>query len=452
MEIRELEEKKKFAIDFYEQAVEINNMVHDSIRGFHYLYGFDFYNERVVENEELKKMIEKRRRQLLIELGRVGEYSIKYLLLMQQIYNYPNQSFEEFKNKTLYSIGEKGVRNTYINQYHMDEHVIEEILAAKEQHKLQPLHDYTYLFTILEKIYPSVVNFIKENMLFNAKYSYNYETSTLPKDLIVLTSFFPSIKFLDSLELSNEVREIYLEEYKRILGNSGDSFTRLRYLENNPDNKDYNMSEIMQLLDELVDFINLTHNFNNDNPEKNIRITYIKKRISEVILPQGLRKYDEYPDFKEKLSVAKNLCKSIYDVLDMHPEIIETIDYSQLAIWKKFNNSESIYSNAISNFIDNLATFKDNEKLLSSNFPLLLPKEHILEVLEFLGDVGIDYSAIEKEDTSILCVPIEYLKRAYERINQRDVSAKTLISGVNRILYEKGMNENTIPELPLRHR
>ena len=166
MEIRELVEKKKYALDFYEQAVEINNMVHDSIRGFHYLYGFDFYTERTVNNDELKKMIEKRRRQLLIELGRVGEYSIKYLLLMQQIYNYPNQSFEEFKNKTLYSIGEKGVRNTYINQYHMDYHVIKEILAEKEQHKLQPLHDYTYLFTILEKLYPSVVNCIKENMLF----------------------------------------------------------------------------------------------------------------------------------------------------------------------------------------------------------------------------------------------------------------------------------------------
>lgn len=452
MEIRELVEKKKYALDFYEQAVEINNMVHDSIRGFHYLYGFDFYTERTVNNDELKKMIEKRRRQLLIELGRVGEYSIKYLLLMQQIYNYPNQSFEEFKNKTLYSIGEKGVRNTYINQYHMDYHVIKEILAEKEQHKLQPLHDYTYLFTILEKLYPSVVNCIKENMLFNAKYSYNYETSSLPKDLIELTSFFPSIKFLDSLELSNEVRNSYVEEYKRILENSGDSFTRLRYLENNPDNKDYNMGEIMQLLDELVDFINLTHNFNNDNPEENIRIAYIKKRISEVILPQGLRKYDEHPKFKEKLHIAENLCKSIYDVLDIHPEIIETIDYSQLAIWKRFNHSESIYSDAISNFINNLATFKDNEKLLSSNFPLLLPKEHILTVLDFLENVGIDYSTIEKKDTSILCVPIEYLKRAYECISQKDISAKTLISGVNRTLYEEGMNKCSVPELPLRHR
>ena len=89
---------------------------------------------------------------------------------------------------------------------------------------------------------------------------------------------------------------------------------------------------------------------------------------------------------------------------------------------------------------------------MSSNFPLLLPKEHILTVLDFLENVGIDYSTIEKKDTSILCVPIEYLKRAYECISQKDISAKTLISGVNRTLYEEGMNKCSVPELPLRHR
>lgn len=41
MEIKDFEEKKEFAMDFYEQAIEINQMVHDSIRGFHYLYGYN---------------------------------------------------------------------------------------------------------------------------------------------------------------------------------------------------------------------------------------------------------------------------------------------------------------------------------------------------------------------------------------------------------------------------
>ena len=65
MEIRELVEKKKYALDFYEQAVEINNMVHDSIRGFHYLYGFDFYTERTVNNDELKKNDRKEKKTII---------------------------------------------------------------------------------------------------------------------------------------------------------------------------------------------------------------------------------------------------------------------------------------------------------------------------------------------------------------------------------------------------
>ena len=81
MEIRDFEKKMKYAMDFYDQATEIQHMVHDSIRGFHYLYGYDLYNEREVSNPELASLVERRKRQLLIEMGRVGEYSITYVLL-----------------------------------------------------------------------------------------------------------------------------------------------------------------------------------------------------------------------------------------------------------------------------------------------------------------------------------------------------------------------------------
>ena len=47
MEIKDFKEKKKYAMDFYEQAIEVNDMVHDSIRGFHYLYCYDFYHSCV---------------------------------------------------------------------------------------------------------------------------------------------------------------------------------------------------------------------------------------------------------------------------------------------------------------------------------------------------------------------------------------------------------------------
>lgn len=452
MEIRDFEEKKKYAMDFYEQAIEINNMVHDSISGFHYLYGYNFYNEREVTNDELKKLIERRRRQLLIELGRVGEYAIKYLLLMQQIHKYPNQTFEEFKNKALYSIAEKGVRNTYINQYHMDSNIINELLIAKEQHKLQPLHDYDYLFIVLEKLFPNVVGHLQENLLFNMKSYNNMINDVLPKELISLAAFFSNINFLVPLELSEDIRKVYIEKYKSILKKSGDSFTKLRYLENNIENKQYNMDDIMSLLDQLLDFIVLTHSYNNDNPENDIKVAYIKKKISEIIMPQGLRKYSEYPNFFEKLQQAENYCKIIFEILDKYPSLLETIDYSQLSIWIRFTKSDTIYEEAVDNFINNLIAFKDNEKVFLYNFPLLLPENHILETLSFLQEIGLDSSLISKKESSILCVPIDYLKIAYDKVKSTEVSAKSLMFGINQLLYYQGIEKDSIPELPLRYR
>lgn len=452
MEIKDFDEKKKYAMDFYEQAIEINDMVHDSIRGFHYLYGYDFYDERDVNNNEKKKLIDRRRRQLLIELGRVGEYAIKYLLLMQQIRNYPNQTLEEFKSKTLYSIGEKSVRNTYINQYHINSSIIDEILIAKDQHKLQPLHDYSYLFTILEKLFPNVINHIQENLLFNLKSYSNMENMTSQKELISLSSFFSCINFLESLELSEEVRKAYVDQYKRIMEKSGDSFSKLRYLENNIEDKQYNMDEMMYLLDQLIDFVVLTHNYNNDNPENDIRIAYIKKKISEVMLPQGLRKYDEYPGFSEKLQQAKDRCETIFKTLDKYPTLLETIDYSQLAIWSHFNGDNTIYTKAISNFINNLLRFNDNEKVLLNKFPLLLPGNHIQEVSLFLQEIGLDFSSIKKEESSILCVPIDYLKKTYNGIKDSGVSAEIFVSNINKILYYQKQDDSSVPESPIIHK
>ena len=167
-------------------------MVHDSIRGFHYLYGYNLQEgkESEIENPEKAKLVNKRKRQLLIELGRVGEYAIKYLLLMQQIQKYPNQSFDEFKQKTLYSMGEKGVRKTYVNQYHLDTDIVDEIIYAKEQHSMQPLHDYSYLFTILEKMYPNVVKNLQDNLLLEIKAQYCPKNKILTKDESSIVSFF----------------------------------------------------------------------------------------------------------------------------------------------------------------------------------------------------------------------------------------------------------------------
>ena len=457
MEIKDYEQKMKYVMDFYDQATQINQMVRDNIKGFHYFYLYDFYNEREVINPKLKELVEKRRRQLLIELGRVGEYAIKYLLLLEQIHKYPNQSIEQFTEKFIYYIGDKkGVRNTYINQYHLDPNIINEILTAKEKHSLQPLHDYSFLFTILEKLFPNVVTHLHENILFNIK-GYNcIESKFLTKDEAYLASFFSSIHFLESIELSNEANKEYLEEYKNIIEESGDVFTKLRYLENNTEKKQYDMINIVSIMYHLVDYIVLIHEYNNDNPENNIEVAYIKKKIDEHILPQAFTKYEDsiytIPKYKKDLERREETSKKAGKVLDKYPELLNSIDFSQLKIWSRFNNNEINSDFVISDFIDNLIEFGNKPEAFSNNYPLLLPTNHILEVEKYLKEIGIDISSIEKEQSSILCVPIDYLKKGYESINSSDVSVSLLISAIDKILYEEGMSNNSVPELPLRHR
>lgn len=458
MEIKDFEEKTVFAMDFYEQAVEINQMVHDSIRGFHYLYGYNLQeeNESKIQNPEKVKLVNKRKRQLLIELGRVGEYAIKYLLLMQQIQKYPNQSFDEFKQKTLYSIGERGVRNTYLNQYHLDTTIVDEILYAKEQHSMQPLHDYSYLFTILEKMYPDVVKNLQENLLLEIKSQYCQENKVLTKDESSIASFFSCVSLLSWLEIPEDSSNVYIEDYKQIMEKSGDAFVRLRYLENNVDNKEYDLNEVMYLLDYLIDFITLTHEYNKDNPENNINGAFLKKRIAGYLLPQGIRKYDDsiysIPRYKEDLERRNNTFGVVSEVIDRYPSILETIDFSQLMIWKEYSKNDINFEDIISNFIGNLKEFRDDEEILLNNFPLLLPTKHIIEVKQFMKDIGIELSTIEKRDSGVLCLPIEYLRRGYECIESSDVSAESLISGINKVRYMEGLKNYSTPGLPLRHR
>ena len=446
MEIKDFDQKKEYAMDFYEQAVEINQMVHDSIRGFHYLYCYNLQdgNENEIQNPEKLKLITKRKRQLLIELGRAGEYAIKYLLLMQQMQKYPNQSFEEFRQKTLYSMGDKSVRNTYINQYHLDAVIVDDILHAKEEHSMQPLHDYSYLFTILEKMYPDVVGKLQENLLLEIKAQYCQENKSLTKEEASVASFFSCVSLLSWLELSEDTSKAYIEDYRQIMEKSGDAFVKLRYLENNVENKEYDLNEVIYLLDNLIDFITLTHEYNKDNPENSINGAFLKKRIAGYILPQGIRKYDDIylvPKKQEDLEKRKMIFNVVSEVIDKYPNILNTIDFSQLMIWKEYTKNNINLEEVLSNFIDNLTKFHNDEEVLLNKFPLLLPTKHIEDVKQFMKEIGIELSTIDKTGSGVLCVPIEYLRKGYECIENSDVSPESLIIGINKYLdMEKTRN------------
>ena len=126
--IRDYDRKMEVVLDFYEQAQEILSMVHDDIKGFHYLYGFDLMSEEISDHTknsyiiDIEKKVAARKKQLLIQLGRVGEYAIKYILLLEQMRLVPDQTYEEFMNNTLYTLGEKNPtqRNSTSGFYNTD--------------------------------------------------------------------------------------------------------------------------------------------------------------------------------------------------------------------------------------------------------------------------------------------------------------------------------------------
>ena len=126
--IRDYDKKMEVVLDFYNQSQEILSMVHENIESFNSLYGYDLLTDKRIgessdiflSDEELQNKAKVRKKVLLTDLGKVGEFTLKYILLLKQMRDYPNQSFEEFNSKPIYGLADRATGNTYINQYHMD--------------------------------------------------------------------------------------------------------------------------------------------------------------------------------------------------------------------------------------------------------------------------------------------------------------------------------------------
>ena len=323
MQIKDYDDKMAMILDFYDQTVEILSMVNDGIHGFHYLYGFDIFSGEI--SDEIKKTyifdfeekINKRKKQLLIELGRVGEYAIKYVLLLKQMNDYPNQTFEEFKLKAMYSLADKGVANTYINQYHMNPDTVATIRLAKEQHQLQPLHDYDYLFTMLKVLHPDIVNNMHKVLELRIKRHIIATDSNLPTELKTHYSRFPDKIVLGLTDLTEEELQQYKDEFEKIIQESGDVFTRLRYLENNPNNKQYDLETTLNIIEYLVDYIKLVHEMNHDNLDTDITIAYrkecvINEKIHEI--SRSVPRKDYYDHCQAKLVEEKQRVEELFNI------------------------------------------------------------------------------------------------------------------------------------------
>lgn len=287
--IRDYDKKMEVALDFYNQSQEILGMVRDNIASFNRMYGYDLLSDErtgessdiFLSDEELKRKANIRKKVLLTDLGKVGEFSLKYILLLKQMKDYPNQSFEEFNSKPLYGIAERGVGNTYINQYHLSSEVVEQVKESKERHSLQPLHDFDYLYEMLGILDPGLLNDIYKNLELCVK-SDTAANSNLASWIRTMTVCFPQYIFEDFLDINREVIQAYKAEFDRIMRESGDAFTRLRYLTNNPGNKQYNLKDMMSLLTYLSNYTRVVHEANFDDITLDINAGFSKLKILDI--------------------------------------------------------------------------------------------------------------------------------------------------------------------------
>ena len=354
--IRDYDKKMEVVLDFYEQAQEILSMVHDDIKGFHYLYGFDLMSEEISDHAknsyiiDIEKKVAARKKQLLIQLGRVGEYAIKYILLLEQMRLVPDQTYEEFMNNTLYTLGEKNPtqRNStsgfYVNNNHISMDVFDDIKSEKDNHKKQPLHDYAYLFFILKRMFPEVVEDMHKVMNYHIK-SNRALDSELPDFLKEDLYIFPQRDVVEFNGMTDEEQELCRSEFERVLNESGDIFIRLRYIENNPNNREYSLEDILNIMDYLFDYVRLTHDMEHDNISNNITATYNKEKCIEARI-RYIGKNISVDERKDALNKEVERIDRIFAIerIAFNPDLIlASIFYSKLSveeIEELINNTE----------------------------------------------------------------------------------------------------------------
>lgn len=471
---------KKMAIieDFYSQAIEIVNIVHDSIKGFHYVNGYNLLEGYDAEREQRdinlygyskRKEFDNRKKQLLIELGRAGEYAIKYILLLKQMEDYPNQDIVTFKKKAIYSIADKAVGNTYVNDYHINRSIVDDIKAERDNnHELQPLHDYSYLFYILKKLYPVLSNKVYESFTMDIM-SNNIEKINIDENIKQIMMCFPQCEWM-ATNLFDLDMQPYVDEYDRIRNESGDSFVRLRYIENNEDNKQYDFESVLYYLDYLTFHIGLIHNSNN-NVNGNIPLEYNKykfKYLANMFVVSKLKQEDPKSNptalrgkylnhFEDEFKRVDEAFKTIEN---NYESIIKSFNYYQIRLYEQLTGNKTNVIEMYENIMNNIGTFEKYPQLFGI-IPMLLSSKNNIEIFDILKSNGLDINNIQESYSNIFCVPSNLVKDICAIMNEKgeQLIVNNQINEVffkyleaKRVIDAKEKNPDSPPPLPLRHR
>lgn len=229
------------------------------------------------ENDELEKIKEGQKKDILVHLGRTGEMAFKYIIKLKLNELDPNLTYDDFCKKQK---GKERSLRFLANKVGATEADIQSILATKGTGPES--HDFYYLYSIIEKFFPDIVNRFEEVMKMNLKS--NNALDVMKEKELEEYSFvcFPELAFTIREEIKTSQKEIIelLEARNNTIKDNGDIFTRFRYFSENLAGKTCDINEIYELISDIVLFIELI-NLNNDELDFDPEFVYSKYKIKE---------------------------------------------------------------------------------------------------------------------------------------------------------------------------
>ena len=235
----------------------------------------------------------KREEALIIWLANIGELAFKYVMRLEQISRRSYSSYVAYKNEQF--VDDRTKDRVHIRDFANAAHIIPRSDFASQCSDIINFqgkeigHNFYYLYLVINHLFPNQVNNLNNIINFKKK-SEKVLKSDLPEDLKKQFSIFTN-KTIDNIGLTEEQRRTLEFINNIVLSTYGDAFVTLRYFDNNPNKKTYNLDDIYRLIENIVTFVKAIH-ISNDDINCDIENAYVKMKILEQC-----KKFNRNPEF-----------------------------------------------------------------------------------------------------------------------------------------------------------
>ena len=277
------------------------------------------YEIKDTDDEDTKRIKEGQQREILVDLGRIAEMAFKYLIKLRRMELFPNESYLDtvdnngntvrgFKDKETLKAG---VIREIGNKVHASTSDIDSILNVSG---IGPIsHNFNFLYLLIDKLMPDVRDKFNQITSLNIKSEIARKVLEEEKyhfDLEFIA--FPNTDLTSDKEHSEKEKRAIEKINKRnsMISSSGDIFTRLRYYANNPFDKNFNIDEVYEMVEDIIFFIKIVH-MSNENLNLNTDIAF-----SYYILKNNPNLSKFNIDEINQLYSHKKIKDNVYHLLD----------------------------------------------------------------------------------------------------------------------------------------